>query len=530
MTRAEPPQGSLISYCVSLLQAVGRTLDGSPASERFSREFKVLAERQLPRNGAGVPDPYFDQVYREWLTLGDPEHHLTVLRYPVPEVALEALALALTHQMDAKSIDKLFSGSRSRVSHQSVLAWVKKALTLSSLDEGARLSRLVTAYRNTRVIVKDGVRYLSGVPFIPSPKPDHVRLYKGSNFYKGPAISSSQVGRPLEEVLDGGEHFLHQAEANIHSVRAEAFHPDGVSVSTDRSVSIGYGSHIRIYDVPDEVVARLPRGALELSEYVFRYSVPERFRVMTLPRATFLEAFKIQTLGSQSNSLLSLAEQSGAELVRELGLDRNLILLRGRSSLLEALYLHRTGDLGGHSIERHTLQGFAQFEKYSPRFPWNRIPAPPNVHLKRTLNMAYALHDTGKPFAGEMRVPHEELSAEILAQVMNRAGFTKAEVDLARALVGNDVIGSTLQGKLTPQEAFEKLVEIAKKTNLSPRDFFSLQSFFYTMDASSYVDLAALFTREFTPNGEMLVPRGEKFQVLRNLFENAIFEEWGRAP
>lgn len=472
-----------------------------------------------------MPERYLDQVYREWLTLGDPEHHLTVLQYPVPEVALEALELAQKNKMDAKAIEKRLARSGLRASHKSVLAWVKKALALSSLDEGARLMNLVAAYRNTRVIVKDGVRYLSGVPFIPAPKRGHVRMYKGSNFYKGPAISSSQVGRPLEEVLDGGEHFLHQSDANMHSVRAEAFHPDGVSVSTDKSVSMDYGSHIRIYDIPDEVVARLPRGALELSEYVFRYSVPERFRVMTLPRATCLEAFKVQTLGSQSSSLLRLAEQSGAELVRELGLDGNLILLRGRSSRLGALYQHRTGDLGGHSIEQHTLQGVAQFEKYFPRFPWNRILAPPNVHLTRTLNMAYALHDTGKPLAGEIQVPHEELSAEILAQVMNRAGFTKAEVDLARALVGNDVIGSTLQGKLTPQEAFEKLVEIAKKTNLSPRDFFSLQSFFYTMDASSYVDLAAFFTKESTPNGEMLVPRSEKFQVLRNLFENAIFEE-----
>jgi hypothetical protein len=45
------------------------------------------------------------------------------------------------------------------------------------------------------------------------------------------------------------------------------------------------------------------------------------------------------------------------------------------------------------------------------------------------------------------------------------------------------------------------------------------------MDASTYSDLAALFTKEVTPGGEMLVPRNEKYRVLRNLFENAIFEE-----
>ena len=82
--------------------------------------------------------------------------------------------------------------------------------------------------------------------------------------------------------------------------------------------------------------------------------------------------------------------------------------------------------------------------------------------------------------------------------------------------MGNDVIGTLLQGGMLPQEAFERLVEISKQTNLSPKDFFKVQSFFYTMDASAYPDLAILFTRE---NG-MLIPKSDKFKVLQNLFEN----------
>jgi hypothetical protein len=36
------------------------------------------------------------------------------------------------------------------------------------------------------------------------------------------------------------------------------------------------------------------------------------------------------------------------------------------------------------------------------------------------------------------------------------------------------------------------------------------------MDASSYIDLAFLFVQE----GGMLIPKNEKFKVLRNLFDN----------
>jgi hypothetical protein len=222
------------------------------------------------------------------------------------------------------------------------------------------------------------------------------------------------------------------------------------------------------------------------------------------------------------------AEESGAGVIGALKEDPNPVHLRGRSQSLVSLYADRVGDLGGMTIQGHTLQVLAQFEKYSAKFPWIEILAPPNIHLKRTIRMAYALHDIGKPLAAGMGVAHEPLSAEILFQLMNRYGFSKAEVELAQALVGNDAIGKMLQGGITPQEAFERLVEISRRTSLNPNDFFKIQSFFYTMDASTYPDLAALFTKEGTPQGEMLIPRNEKFKVLRNLFsggfESGIWE------
>jgi hypothetical protein len=528
LARGEPPTDLLTAICTSFLESVAKTFESPFGPSRFAKEFKELADWKLPRGKAGISGEYLDRVYREWLNLEDPEFHLKVLQFPVPEIALDIVDLAAANLIDAKGIEKLLVKGGIRPHHKPLLVWLKKMITHSRLMEGERLALLTSSYRKTGVLIRDGVRFYSGVPSIPAPKPDHVRMYKGSNFFKGPSISSSQIGKSLEEIPSGGEWFLSHEDARLHSVRAEAFHPDGVSVSTDRSVPMAYGSHIRVYDVPAGIASKLPRGAPELCEYVFRFSVPEEYRVMTLPRATFVEAFKMESAGALSYSIRMAAEESGAGVIGALKEDPNPVHLRGRSQSLVSLYADRVGDLGGMTIQGHTLQVLAQFEKYSAKFPWIEILAPPNIHLKRTIRMAYALHDIGKPLAAGMGVAHEPLSAEILFQLMNRYGFSKAEVELAQALVGNDAIGKMLQGGITPQEAFERLVEISRRTSLNPNDFFKLQSFFYTMDASTYPDLAALFTKEGTAQGEVLIPRNEKFKVLRNLFsggfESGIWE------
>jgi hypothetical protein len=348
-------------------------------------------------------------------------------------------------------------------------------------------------------------------------------VYKGTNFYKGPALSISMVGKPQDEILDGGKYFLDREEARIHSIRAEAFHRDGISVSTDKTVILSYGSYVRIYNIPIEVFENLPRGELGLGEYVFRYSIPERFRVMTLPKATYLEVLKFdeKAIGSFTRKIQQSNIVSHPELlIAALKAHEDPILIRGRKVTLRDIFRGPSGAPQGYNLEQHTLMGYKQMDLLMPKFNWSEIPDPPNVDIRRTIRFAYALHDSGKPFAFELKSPkmHEEFSAEILGQIMTRAGFTMAEIDLAKALIGNDAIGLMIRGDESPQEAYEEILRFSKQTNLTPREFFKVQSFYYAVDASSYPELKSTLFRD--ENG-MLVPVSDKYHVLKNLFDNA---------
>jgi hypothetical protein len=500
------------------LKRVDSAKEGPIGIGSFKRDLRMILERQLPKGAPFLKAEYMDLSYREWVSLQDPAFHLTILRYPVPEAAVEILSAALVNRISPAQVSKILESSTVRGSSRELLVWVQRLLEHPERRDGNLLKALVDDYKGSVVIARDRIKYLTGIPILPEPKPGHVRMYKGSNFFKGPALSQSQVGKPTNEIQDGGLVFLDQADANIHSVRAEAFHPDGVSVSADKTVPINYGSHIRIYEFPREVVEKLPRGAPGLNEYVFKYSVPERFRVRTLPKATYLELLKQDARRAYSNGELTrqASRNSGADLLNILLSKSDPILIRGRTLTFDGLISERTATIDRQTIQHHVLKILGQDEKYGAHFRWNEIQAPPNVDVRSVLNFSFVLHDIGKPIASELKASHQEISAEILSQMMNKAGCSRAEVELGVALVKNDVIGLMLQGFITPQQAFERLVEISKQTNLGPRDFFKVQSYFYTMDASSYIDLAFLFVQE----GGMLIPKNEKFKVLRNLFEN----------
>jgi len=501
------------------MRLMGAAGNGPFGPRRFASEVKSVFQRQVFRGQQRIEADYLEQVYREWLTLRDPSQHLSVLKYPVPEAAVDVLSSALQNKVTSAQIAKTLKSGRYRGSQKEILNWVGRLLEHPELRDGKLLGALASEFKATRVIERDRVKYLTGIPVIPEVKPGFIRMYKGTNFLKGPSISQSQVGKPLEEIKDGGTFFLDQGEANVHSVRAEAFHPDGVSVSTDKTVPINYGSHIKVFDVPESVAQRLPRGAPGLSEYVFKFSVPERFLVRTYPKVTYLEALKEASVRTSrfAQEARSASIRGGERIIEVIESRADPILIRGRKLDYSSLMSERPVSMDRISIQQHTLKGFAQIEKYSPHFEWQRIKVPPNVDLKATVHFSYAVHDVGKPLAAEFKTAHEEISSEILSQIMNKAGFSRAEVELGRALVGNDVIGKMLQGAIEPQQAFEALVEISKTTNLSPRDFFKVQSFFYSMDASSYPDLVALFVNE----GGVLVPKSDRYKVLRNLFENA---------
>ena len=134
---------------------------------------------------------------------------------------------------------------------------------------------------------------------------------------------------------------------------------------------------------------------------------------------------------------------------------------------------------------------------------------PPNVDPRKTLRFVIALHEIGKRIAESAQESTRVLSAEILGQCMNQAGFSRAEVELGQALVKNDIMDSMFQAWITPQEAFEKLVELSSRTNISAKDFFFLQGMlFISIEASRHP-------------GAPPASIDDKYQILRNLFENA---------
>ena len=521
-----PKPDPFTEICSQFLKSLTFSLERPPGARRFYREFREVVERTGVKGASVLSTDYLFKSSREWFRLGDPAYHLTVLQYPVPEGALEALDLALKNKMTAEGVRKIITKTGWKSSRKAVLEWTADLLDHPKFRDPASLEAMVDAYRKTTGIVRGKTRFFTGIPLIPPPQPGTVRMYKGSNFYRGPSLSQSQSILPSEKVRDGGEFFLDQSEANQHSVRAEAFHPDGVSVSLDKTVILNYGSHIRIYDVPADIASRLPGGAPELRERVFRYSVPERYRVMTIPKATYLEALKREASATGSfarRMSFPGGTLEGGQLINLLKQEADPVLIRGRRLSLTGIFSDRAGVMEGYTIERHTLQGLDQLASQEKYFAWHEIHAPPNLDVKKALETAFALHDSGKPLAIELgnQAMHGELSVEILTQVMNRAGYSKAEVDLARALVGNDAIGRMIQGRITPQEAFEQLVEISSHTNLEPQEFFKLQSLFYTADASAYPDLRVVHFR----TGEAgLVPTSDRFQVLKNLFEHYVSE------
>jgi len=524
---AQAKGDDFISRCSHLLDriigAVGIKFDLPAGTRNFRREWNELTVKFDLRRVKLRNADYMDRVYSEWVLLGDPEYQLSILKYPVPQAALEALTSAIENRISPEALNKLSNDHVGKPTQAAILHWCSMVLRNPRFENIEELEAWIKKYENTRVIIRDGVRYYTGLPNIPDAPVGTVRVYKGTNFYKGPALSISMVGKPLEEILDGGEYFLDPDEARVHSIRAEAFHQDGISVSTDKTVILNYGSYVRIYNIPRSVFEHLPRGELGLGEYVFRYSIPERFRVMTLPKATYLEVLKFdeKAIGPFTRKIqrTDIVDRP-SELITCLKEQAEPILMRGRRVTLREIFRGPSGAPEGYNLEKHTLLGYQQMDLLMPKFNWSEIPDPPNVDIRRTIRFAYALHDSGKPFAFELKSPkmHEEFSAELLGQVMTRAGFTMAEIELARALIGNDAIGLMIRGDESPQEAYEEILRFSKQTNLTPREFFKVQSFYYAVDASSYPELKSRLFRE--ENG-MLVPVSDKYQVLKNLFDNA---------
>lgn len=117
---------------------------------------------------------------------------------------------------------------------------------------------------------------------LPRVRPGYTRVYRGTS-----APDVLQVSRSMRSALErgeavpsGAEHFMTNTEALDHAfgnLSQDLSH--GVSATTNAATAAGIRSHTIVYDVPNSIFERLPQVNPLQAEVVFKYSIPNAFRV-----------------------------------------------------------------------------------------------------------------------------------------------------------------------------------------------------------------------------------------------------------
>ena len=191
-TLAEAKGEDLISKCSHLLDrimgAMGLKFDLPAGTRNFRREWNEISVKYDLRRVKLRNADYMDRVYSEWVMLGDPEYHLTILKYPVPQSALEVLTSAIENRISPEALNKLSIENAARPTQSGILHWCSIMLRNPRFEVVEELEAWIKKYEKTRVIIRDGIKYYTGLPSIPDAPVGTVRVYKGTNFYKGPAL------------------------------------------------------------------------------------------------------------------------------------------------------------------------------------------------------------------------------------------------------------------------------------------------------------------------------------------------------
>ncbi len=169
-----------------------------------------------------------------------------------------------------------------------------------------------------------------------------------------------------------------------------------------------------------------------------------------------------------------------------------LINSLAKDDTLKELFESSAGKSGGYSIRSHVLRLFEIMTTQLPAIDYFiHIKASPKVDLLKTMRITAALHDIGKPisasFTGEDT--QDLFNLPLLKELMRKLKFTKEETTLSHSLVGAGVFGNLIQGKITVNEAYLRLSELAELNNLAIADYYQLQLFFFTIDAAAYDSL-----------------------------------------
>lgn len=221
---------------------------------------------------------------------------------------------------------------------------------------------------------------------------------------------------------------------------------------------------------------------------------------------------KITALSSQEelNIILGRTDFKGSEVMDFLS----------KKTDLKKLFEASAGVSEGYTIREHTHMVYDTFMEQLPYFKINSVKTPQKIDIERLYRFIISIHDIGKPIAIAKEGKHAQhkYTRPLVEETMSKFNFSKAEISLAISLIDNDILGDVMQGFISPEKALSQLKLLASKNSMSLQDYFSLQSFFYTIDATSYPGLRIIVFLEVEGK---LIPKPDSFHALETLVKNS---------
>lgn len=178
------------------------------------------------------------------------------------------------------------------------------------------------------------------------------------------------------------------------------------------------------------------------------------------------------------------------------------------------------GVFEGYSIREHTEMVYEKFHEQLPHHEIHKINVPSHINIIKLFKFIISIHDIGKPLAiaNEGKHAQHKYTVPIVSSIMDQLEFHDDMIKLALNLIDNDVFGDLLKGNISVNHAHQKLSELAKASNLSTQDYFQLQSFFFTIDASSYPFLHERLFDEL--NGKLIIKSTNYYQLADRIYSS----------
>jgi len=152
-------------------------------------------------------------------------------------------------------------------------------------------------------------------------------------------------------------------------------------------------------------------------------------------------------------------------------------------------------------LKEHNQNVFNTFKKQFPCFA-QEINTSEDIQelfgslkeFKRYFHAYLLLHDVGKPL-GPLCDQHKN-TTPIMSAYLQKWGFNKKHIALAKVLVNSDIIGDMAVAGLSINKAYATITQNAHTLNIHPKTLCALHHLFWACDAGSYKSLAGYITTD----------------------------------